>query len=321
MIIRKIKPEEERKYDEIAMSCGTIFNTTGWTKLFGEKIQHYGIYNDGIELIGGFTTYCREKFGLHFYTNPPFTPTIGPFFTLSAQNPVSLMNLNKEILSLICQTFATLPHSVFSIRFNRDIVDLQPFIWRKYKVVPVYTYVLDLTSSIDTIWKRMSGVRRKNIRKALKDGIDIRKAEDLGIVKSLIKKTFARQNTKVNIGYLERILYEFCNKDNSFGYISYSDRTAIACAYCIHDSRVAYYLFGGFDVNYKHHGAGTLALWQCIQNSISIGLNSFDFEGSMIPSIEKYFRGFGGDLKPYYCVNKAPFPLEVILKLFKREYF
>ena len=31
---------------------------------------------------------------------------------------------------------------------------------------------------------------------------------------------------------------------------------------------------------------------------------AFDFEGSMIESIEKYFRAFGAIQKPYYSISK-----------------
>ncbi len=41
----------------------------------------------------------------------------------------------------------------------------------------------------------------------------------------------------------------------------------------------------------------------------------------MFESIEKYFRAFGGDLVPYYRINKAFLPLEILLKFIKRELF
>jgi hypothetical protein len=34
----------------------------------------------------------------------------------------------------------------------------------------------------------------------------------------------------------------------------------------------------------------------------------FDFEGSMHEQIEKFYRGFGGELVPYYSIYKANLP-------------
>ena len=52
-----------------------------------------------------------------------------------------------------------------------------------------------------------------------------------------------------------------------------------------------------------------------------MGLKIFDFEGSMIPEVESYFRSFGPKMLPYYTINKAKMPFEIILKFIKREKF
>jgi hypothetical protein len=36
------------------------------------------------------------------------------------------------------------------------------------------------------------------------------------------------------------------------------------------------------------------------------GVGVFDFEGSMVPSIETFFRGFGGTIVPFYQIRKWP---------------
>ena len=51
------------------------------------------------------------------------------------------------------------------------------------------------------------------------------------------------------------------------------------------------------------------------------GLAIFDFEGSVILPIERYFRGFGGTLTPIISVHKAWLPLEMGLKLVRRSLF
>ena len=34
-----------------------------------------------------------------------------------------------------------------------------------------------------------------------------------------------------------------------------------------------------------------------------LGLNQYDFEGSMLEPVEQFFRKFGGTLTPYYSVS------------------
>lgn len=80
-------------------------------------------------------------------------------------------------------------------------------------------------------------------------------------------------------------------------------------------------MFGGFHNALKHEGAGAATIWKAIRYAKSKELATFDFEGSMIPRIERYFRGFGGEIKNYFTLNRAPFIVEVALKMFKRSIF
>ena len=45
-------------------------------------------------------------------------------------------------------------------------------------------------------------------------------------------------------------------------------------------------------------------LGQAIQDAQAKELEIFDFEGSMLPGVEAFFRGFNGELKPYFTVWK-----------------
>jgi lipid II:glycine glycyltransferase (peptidoglycan interpeptide bridge formation enzyme) len=198
---------------------------------------------------------------------------------------------------------------------------MQPFIWKKFKVVPSYTYLLDLTITEKDLLMRMSNERRKNITKGIKDGLIVKQTTDYRLIKSLVMKTFSRQNEKLDLDYLNKILLEFADRTNSFAYATYNDNIPIACSFCLYDEHKAYYLLGGYDSESKHHGAGTMAMWEAIKHDKDLGLKCFDFEGSKIPHIERYFRGFGGHLTPYYQIIKARLPLEIILKFYKRELF
>lgn len=321
MLIKKISDSDNLSYNDLATKYGTVFNTIDWLKIFGDEAQVYGVYDKGDNLVGGFCTYKEKKFGLKIYCNPPFTPSIGPFLEIKAKNPVMVMNTWKKALSSMADFIEGLPYSVISICLNKNIVDTQPFIWKKFKVIPGYTYLLDLGKSIEDIRKDMSAERRNDMNKATRDGLITKLVDNFEMVKSLVLKTFSRQEMTISKYYLERILFEFTNDSNSFAFATFKDDSPIATSFCIYDRETAYYLLGGYDYERKHHGAGALATWEAISYAQSLGLKYFDFEGSMVPQIERYFRGFGGQLIPYYRINKAKLPLEMLLKLFKRELF
>ncbi|MCI0611964.1 GNAT family N-acetyltransferase, partial [bacterium] len=253
--------------------------------------------------------------------NPPFTPEIGPILKIEAQNPVSIMNVWKKAIELIANFVENLPYSIVSFSVNKNIIDMQPFIWKKFKVIASYTYLLDLGMSIEDMWNRMSSERRNDITKAEKDGLQIKNVLDYELIKSLVLKTFSKQKLGMSEFYLDKVLFSFAKNSNSFAYATFDGDQPISGSFCIHDHHTAYYMLGGYDDRSKHHGAGALALWESIKHAKKLGLKYFDFEGSMIPQIEKFFRGFGGRLTPYYRISKARLPIEIVLKFFKRELF
>jgi hypothetical protein len=75
-----------------------------------------------------------------------------------------------------------------------------------------------------------------------------------------------------------------------------------AGALFVWDEERVYYLAGGNDTALRDSGGSSLVIWDGIQLAGSLGLR-FDFEGSMIGPIERFFRGFGGVPEPYLHVT------------------
>lgn len=286
-----------------------------------DNLLIYGIFDEGDSLIGLFYLYKERKSGFTIYRNPPFTPFIGPVVKVEVQSPIKIARKYRHILSLMAETLDKLQFSVISLSLERNISDTLPFIWKKFKVVPGYTYIIDLNKSTEELYRNMTSERRNDINKAIRDKLVARKVSNNDIIKSLVLNTFLRQKKNISEYYLDKILFEFADESNSFAFVTFKEDIPIAGVFCVYDRLTAYYLLGGYDSELKHHGAGALALWEAIKHSQEIGLRYFDFEGSVVPKIENYFRGFGGILTPYFRINKAWLPIEILLKLYKRELF
>jgi lipid II:glycine glycyltransferase (peptidoglycan interpeptide bridge formation enzyme) len=125
----------------------------------------------------------------------------------------------------------------------------------------------------------------------------------------------------VDGAFVNKILTSFLNDHSGFAFVSYLNNKPIATAFCISDQTTCYYLLGGYDNENKHQAAGVSVIWNSMLHAKEKGFSIFDFEGSMLPEVEKFFRGFGGNLIPYYTINRAWFPVEVALKFIKRELF
>lgn len=77
-----------------------------------------------------------------------------------------------------------------------------------------------------------------------------------------------------------------------------------------------YYLLKGIEPTKKDLGGMDVVQFESIKFTLESG-RAFDFEGSMIESIEKYFRSFGAVQKPYFTISKTNSKLLKIRKLIK----
>lgn len=320
MYIKEISYKDEN-YRKLIVSKGTVFNLPEWLEMYEKNILVNGIFNDNHELIGSFFLFVGQKFKMKFVITPPYTPNMGLFYINPAQSKANGLTFDKEVMTLIKDHLNSLKAKLITIALPFSAKDTQPFFWDKYKVIPNYTYRLELNKTEDQLFENLTSEKRKSVKKAEKDGLEIKLTDDYKSVKTLVEKTFDRKEKGLIKNYLNKILFEFAKPENSFAFIATKDGKPSASVFCIHYNKTAFYLFGGYDDNNKHHGAGVSCMWQSILYAKKLGIEVFDFEGSMLVEVEKYFREFGGELVPYYTINKASIPIEMLMKFKSRNKF
>jgi hypothetical protein len=321
MYISELREKEYAEYDKIVKSEGTVFNSLEWLRIFGAKVKIFGVFDKGDELIGGFHFYQSNFLFWRFLRNPPFTPYAGPFFKNYSRNTASRFNLQRKFSTCLADFLSDHRFILVYLALSRPWIDVLPFFWKKYHITPNFTYLVDLEKSEDQLLADMTSERRNDIRKAAADGLVVRRVDDYRVIRELVKKTFSRNQKSLPIEMVDRILFSYARPNNSFAVVTYAKDEPIAGCFCLFDDKSAYYLLSGYDHGKKHHGAGAWALWESIRIAKTMGLKQFDFEGSMIETIERYIRGFGPSLSSYYRVSKSRFLLECIIKLKFRNYF
>jgi hypothetical protein len=280
-------------------------------------VKPFGIFSKDKQLKGVFILqqFKRLKF-LKQLSNPSFTPNCQLYFSSEAKNKAKKNSEEKKVMQCIVDFLENREEQIFSISFPENWIDFQPFYWNNYKVITNYTYQISLSKSKEEIFEAMSTERRKNINKAQKDGVIISEIKPNKKALDLIVNTFNKQGKTINKKAIESILFKVANESNSVCFIaSNKEGEIIAVSFYLFNGSKMTYLFGGYDSLNKHEGAGALTMWNGILYAKEKGFDIFDFEGSMVPKIENYFRGFGGNLVPYFRVNKAGFLIEEILKI------
>ncbi len=306
MKLKLINKKDYTAFNSIISTHGCLFNTEQWLNIYNtSKLKILGVFDNNENLIGVFNYYESKKLLMKMIVTPPFSPNNGFFIINPAQNKSNRITFEKEALQLIAEYFSKKNPSIFASAFPVNYQDMQHFTWKGFQSTVRYTYHIQLNQTEDEIYNNLTTEKRKSLKKAEKDNIICSKENDYKIVLDLVLKTFSRIEKTPDTQLLKKIFFEFANESNSFAFVSKANDTTIAASFCVFDNKKAYYLFGGYHSEEKHHGAGVSSMYNCILHAKKIGLEIFDFEGSMIKEVEKYFREFGGDLIPYFEVKKT----------------
>jgi lipid II:glycine glycyltransferase (peptidoglycan interpeptide bridge formation enzyme) len=299
-----------------------VFASRKWLAVYGKELTVIGIYKDENQLIGGFYFLPSKKLGFNFIKLPPYTPHCALFFQSDGKNASSLNNFSKEVMSEVCNYISARKAAITILAFPYTIKDFQHFIWSNYKVIPNYTYQVKLSKTLEEIKSHFDSKHRNAIAKAIKEGVEVA----CNTVEPQMRYNFFTGNLQqsgANIyeKELRNILFDFSDESNSFTFSASFNNKLVGMVHCIYDKNNCYYLLGGVDKSAGVQGVNNLLVQHSIEKAKELGCSTFDFEGSMLKGVEKFFRGFGPELVPYYTVNKANVFIEILLKFYKRNIF
>lgn len=319
MILKRIHTKD---YCKLAEPILGVFASEKWLSSYVTGLCTIGIFKDESQLIGGFYYYETRKYGFKFIKLPPYTPHCGLVYFNESKNKSSVNSFSKEVMTEVCNYFNAQKAALSVLAFPSEIMDMQPFIWEKYKVVPNYTYRIDLLKNEEEILTAFDSKNRNAINKSIKEGVEVKcnslsKAELYNYLHQSLQTT----NANIYNNELKAIITKSCDESNSFSFTAYKGNEVIGNVICVFDKKNCYYLLGGVDKKSGIQGINNLLVQSSILKAKSLGCNIFDFEGSMLKGVEKFFRSFGPDIHPYFTANKGVLPLEMILKFKKRELF
>jgi hypothetical protein len=246
----------------------------------------------------------RGRRRLRMLTMPPLTQTLGPWVEPSGASAPRA--LGEEIELLAALEAALPPADAFVQQFAPTMLNALPFHWAGYRLELQYTYRLHGIGSEDAVWDGLRGSIRREIRKARKR-VEVRDDLPLDRFHGVWSKTFERQRLPVptSLSQLERLDAACASRGARALLSAHDDADRVhAVAYVVWDANAAFYLLGGADPALRTSGAGSLLLWEGIARARAV-TDVFDFEGSMLPSVERHFRAFGARQTPYLRVSRA----------------
>jgi hypothetical protein len=288
---------------EVTSYAHTIFQQPWWLNAVAPRDWAEVTVKRGSEIVARMPYTVKKRYGLNYLLMPPLTQNLGPWLRSSKAKYAKKLGQEKKIARELIDKLPSF--DLFRQNFSPTVTNWLPFYWAGFKQSTHYTYRLEDLTDLDAIWKGFRANIKTDIRKA-KKAVSIR--DDLGIDRflSVYALTFQRQGREQpHSKELVCRLDEACSKREvrKIFFAEDSRGRIHGVLYLIWDQDTAYYLMGGSDPELRNSGAGSLLVWEAIQFAATV-TRAFDFEGSMIESIERFFRAFGAKQVPYFHVTK-----------------
>lgn len=298
--------DENRKRLERFVSKAPVFYQPWWLEALAPGRWDYAIVWRGEEIAAALP-YVKGRGigGTTVLEMPKLTQSLGPWLRPTEAKYARMLSEQKKLMTELIEALP--PHDFFVQKFHPDITNWLPFHWQGFSQTTRYTYQVAPLSDLDAVWKGFVESIRREIRKA-ENRIGIRVVDDLGVdaFLDINEKTFERQNDSLHYSREEVQRMDAACAERDARKILFAvdpDERIHAAVYLVHSPSCAYYIMGGGDAELRTSGAHSLLIWKAIEYAATVS-ETFDFNGSMIDPIERFFRSFGARQTPIFQVSR-----------------
>ena len=282
----------------------SLFVQDWWLDAVAPGQWHVVTVEEGGRVIARMPYILRKHRGLTLMDMPLLTPHLGPWLAPLPGKYATRLSRQHQLLDALIRQLP--PFDFFSQRFHHRITNWLPFYWQGFEQTTFYTYIIEDLSDLDRVWDGLRSNVKRAIRKARKQ-VGVRDDMGLETFWHLNRMTFQRQGMQppYDLDFLNRIDAACAQRNRRRIFFAEDAQGRIhAALYLVWDDQAAYYLMGGNDPDLQRSGAPSLLMWEAIRFAAGVTC-SFDFEGSMIPGVERFFRSFGARQTPYFHITKT----------------
>ena len=259
----------------------------------------------GGKVQGVLPYFKSKKYTISHITMPMLTPYLGPWFLYptNMQKTVSKTSFEKKVLT---DMLSKIPNVVLAkMHCHPDLTNVLAANWLGYECKTRYTYVIKKENE-ENLWAALDA-KQRNIISTAQDKFEVSSSTDIKSFYEMNKSSFNRKNESIpySLNFINALFIEL-QEHNACELLMCSDDSGQlhSSALFVRDKTSSYCLATGSDLKFKNSGAMPFLMWQGILASLK-HTEKFNFEGGMIPNIEQFFRSFGGELTPYFRLEKS----------------
>lgn len=265
-------------------------------------------------VIAALPYYKVKKGGFKGMMLPPLSPHLGPYILYPEnQKHASRLSYEKEIFQNLIQLLP--PFDFFVQSFSPSFTNWLPFYWKGFLQTTKYTYILDDLSDPDLLISNFSHEKRKNLKRATQI-LQVHSGWSADEFYAHHQSSLAKAGQRIN--YSQELFRKavMAATERDAGRIIYAvdqENIVHSALFVVWDKNYGYNLVSTIDPDLRSSGSIALLIKEMIFYLSSL-TKAFDFEGSMIESIENSFRHYGTKQVPYFKIMKYNSKLLRIIK-------
>ncbi|MCB9363027.1 MAG: GNAT family N-acetyltransferase [Flavobacteriales bacterium] len=297
--------EKYRLYCEVKRDVPLFLTYNWYSNLYKDTDWNVAVVEKGNEIVGFLPYLLSKKKTFNVISPPLLTPYQGVWLNYpKEQKYANRLGFEKEVIT---ELIKQLPKTdLFQQKFLPTFTNWLPFYWKRFEQTTKYTYIIDDLSDLSIVFSNFKENIRREIRKAEKN-LTISVITDLELLYNMKKTIYATNNSKYPIPFdilKKAVDFSLANNCGELLVAKDNEGNTHSVLFYVWDDNSAYYLQGVTSDEFKTTGSMSLLLWEAINRSATKTKN-FNFEGSMIEPIERYFRAFGGKQTPYFEIKKT----------------
>ena len=264
------------------------------------------IYYEGNDIVATMVFHTYKKLGFTFLTQPQLTQHSGIWINYPSNISTNRKySLEKRICDFFIGQIEQAHIHYYQQCWHYKQTNWLPFYWHHFTQTTRYTYRIENISDTEKVFQNFNDSKKKNIRRAAKTCSITYDIKPVDFYNFQCKQLAVKNQTNVLSKQLvTHVINESIRSNHGFLIGANNEEgKLIAALFIVYDQNSAYDLISAIDMEYQSTGASSLLVWEAIKKVSSL-TKVFDFEGSMIESVEHSFRKFGAIQTPYHCITK-----------------
>lgn len=263
------------------------------------------IVKNGDRIAGVWPYRLEKKINVSIIRNQALSPYCGPYVFYPHDLKASKRdNFQYETIEALIEAMPDA--KVWHLSMFPGLKQAGLFAANEFDIQVKQTFIMPLDDSSEEIFNRLHEDYRRNVRKAEKEISIANEPELLHQLWGYQKATLDRKDVNIHFTQMKlQHLFDTTIQHNSSAlWVARKNGEVQAIIWQAWDDVQSYYLMGSKNPHAKDNRAMTTLLWHAITHAKELGKSGFDFEGSMDPGVEKFFRLFGGKRQLYLVLRK-----------------